>query len=52
VVQAGSDAIKLKDARELTSGQGVLEIIVDGVSRQDRVNITPPEPGSRWVRIS
>jgi hypothetical protein len=51
VVQAGDNALKLRDNIRLPEGPASLEIIVDGQSRQSAVTVLS-SGDTRWIQIS
>lgn len=51
VVQAGDDAIKLRDEAVLAEGPATLEIVIDGRSRHSAINIVA-NTDSRWIQIT
>jgi hypothetical protein len=51
VLQSSSSAIKLNESTTIPQGDALLEIIVDGRSRQWPVHVLDSGPWPNWVSI-
>jgi hypothetical protein len=51
VLQSGGVEIKLKDASVVPSGNGILEIVIDGRSDRREVRVLDGSGDSNWRRI-